>query len=252
MDYPAKPDLAELVAGAFAWWEDAGIDSDFHDVAQNWLASPEPAETDDAAALPANAITEPPPPAFDRSVWPDSLDAFRTWWIDADLPGGLPDGRRVAPRGAAGAKLMVLVPDPEADDADQLLSGERGRLLSAIFAAMGIAEDETYVASVVPRHLPHAGWPALLAAGYAELALHHIALAEPRRLMVMGTSILSLVGHDPAHCPAAAQDYRVGGRSVPLIVTHDLGSLLKRPAWKAALWSCWLETTASAATPHTD
>ena len=68
---------------------------------------------------------------------PADLAAFQKWWMEApDLSPsrGFP---RVPPRGERGAKLMVLVPQPEAGDSVRLLSGPQGRLLDAILAAIG-------------------------------------------------------------------------------------------------------------------
>ncbi|MEM9017931.1 MAG: ABC transporter substrate-binding protein, partial [Verrucomicrobiota bacterium] len=62
----------------------------------------------------------------------------------------------VPPRGSARPDLMVLVIDPEQNDRELLLSGEKGKLLQRMLAAMGMNEDRVYIASALPRHTPMA------------------------------------------------------------------------------------------------
>ncbi len=69
--------------------------------------------------------------------------------------------RRIAPRGAAGVELMIVVPEPEREDEAVLLSGPQGKLLDAMLEAFGLNADQVYFASVLPRHLPGADWNAL-------------------------------------------------------------------------------------------
>jgi DNA polymerase len=231
------------IAGAFAWWREAGVDSEFTDEAIAWLASP----TEPTAAPDRAAATLPPPPtapatpAFDPSGWPQDLAGFAAWWLSEPA---LDDGRiagRVPPRGARNAEIMVIVPDPERDDRDRLLSGPQGRLLDSMFAAMGIAPEMTYVASVLPRHTPMADWLALAEKGIGALLRHHVELVAPRRLVALGGNILPLLGNDPAHNPAVLRNFNQQGRSVPLLAGKSLSVLLDRPRWKAGLWQAWLD-----------
>jgi DNA polymerase len=140
---------------------------------------------------------------------------------------------------------MVLVAEPERDDTTELLSGPHGRLLAAMLAAMGIAPDAAYVGSVLPRHTPHADWDEAAARGLGDLACHHVALVAPQRLIVFGSSILSLLGHDPANFPAGAGEFQHGGSTLPMLAARDLAVLLERPRWKAVFWQNWLDWTKS-------
>ena len=83
---------------------------------------------------------------------------------------------------------------PEAGDSDSLLSGPHGTLVANMLRAMQIAPDKAYVATAIPRHQPLTDWDALQAAGLGEVLAHHITLAAPRRLLVLGNDILPLLG----------------------------------------------------------
>ena len=141
---------------------------------------------------------------------------------------------------------MILVAEPERDDTNELLSGPQGRLLAAMLAAMGLMPDAAYVASVLPRHTPHADWSLAATRGMGDLARHHVALVAPQRLIVFGSRILSLLGHDPANFPAGAGEFAHGGTTLPMLAARDLAVLLERPRWKAGFWQNWLDWTKSA------
>lgn len=241
--------LAGDFAAALGWWRDAGVDHDWNDAPQSWLAPPPPA----AADAPPEAVNAPPQPAEaavvrpDTATWPASLEQFPAWWRNDEWLDSSPAESRVAPRGPAGAALMVLVGEPEREDSAELLSGPQGRLLDAMLAANGTQPDSVYRASMLPRPMPHADWPALAARGLGELALHHIALAAPQRLIVFGSHILPLLGHDPANNPATFTQINHVGSIVPVLALRDLAVLLERPRWKAGLWRAWLDWTADGA-----
>ena len=237
---PSTQPATQQIAAALQWWRDAGLDQQFSDAPSNWLAAPELAE----AETPQGYTAPPPPPAAPRLLfggaapsWPQDLVAFQAWWLtEPSLDGGQLAGR-VAPRGAAQAELMIMTDYPEANDQETLLSGPHGKLLNALFAALGLAAEQVYLASALPRHMPHPDWEALTAAGLAELTRHHALLAAPKRLISFGSHVSSLLGHDPANSAAGSPHiYDVGG-SVPALAAPGLESLLARPRGKARLWS---------------
>jgi DNA polymerase len=275
MDDGGKPNLAAEIAGALDWWRDAGVDGLFADAPTRWLAeekAPSPRgaegvaqqqrgglrrEDDRPATESATRGTTAEGPrlrgdaaaqaagAIDRSGWPQDLATFAEWWLSEPA---LDDGRisgRVPPRGEAAAELMIIVPEPERDDAAQtparLLSGPQGRLLDAMLAAMEIAPAQAYVASVLPRHTPMADWDAVATKGFGALLAHHVKLVGPRRLVALGSNILPLLGHDPAHNPAVLRQFNQQGLTIPLLAGKSLAALLERPRWKAGLWQGWLD-----------
>lgn len=250
MNLGAYPNLTEQIGDALDWWREAGVDSDFSDTPLRWMKEAEPSEVAQPAetsAIPAPAPAvelAPVPPVIDRDTWPSDLEAFAPWWLtEAWLDSGQ-SSARVAPKGNIGARLMVLVPEPEREDTEQLLSGPHGRLLGGFLAAIGVAPGDAYFASVLPRHTPHADWTLAATRGLGELALHHVALAAPQRLIVFGNSILPLIGHDPALTSAHSGQIQLEGRSIPMLAARDLAMLIERPRWKAGLWQNWLEWTA--------
>ena len=252
---------AEQFAAAQDWWRDAGVSWCFADTAQNWLAPPqENMAPEDMATGPARAAGLPeqirprpnvpaehttvPVPMPNPATWPKEPEQFSGWWLNdpsLETGGSFP---RIAPRmRAKGAELAVIVPTPEAEDRDTLLSGPQGRLLAGMLAAMGLAEDQTHVGSVLPRHTQHPDWSGPDAVMMSAVLRHHLGLVRPRRVLVFGAAILPLMGHDPAQNPAAFTQIPLEGADVPALAALDLKTLLERPRLRARFWHRWLEWT---------
>jgi len=252
MDNHAAPTLADQLAAAQDWWRVAGVDCNFSDEAQSWLTEPETPAGERPRPVPQQQAPAPPPEPVIRiggeiAALPQSLAAFRTFWLEEpslDAGGSTP---RIAPRGPAGAPLMVLVPEPEAKDCETLLSGPQGQLLGAMLAAMGIAGEDCYVASALPRHTPLADWAALQRGGLGDVLQRHIALAAPARLLVFGASILPLLGHDPAQDPQSLREFHQESGSIPLLAARNLAVLSERPGERARFWRRWLDWTETGA-----
>ena len=240
---PFSP-LAGEIAAALQWWRDAGLEHDFADEPSDWLARPA-AATEAPPSPPPVEIKAAPKPLVrlggERASWPQDLAAFTAWWLaEPSLDNGHTSGR-IAPRGNADAELMVLVEHPESGDGERLLSGPQGKLLDAILAALGIAGETVYVASLLPRHMPMPDWAALEAAGLGDLGRHHVALAAPKRLISFGANVSSLLGHDPAKsAETLPQCYQVGP-NVPALAAPGLDTLMARPRGKARLWQALLD-----------
>ena len=246
IDNALPPTLEESFAAAQAWWRGAGVDLTFHDEPQGWLAedAPEEAPTPKLLTQPA----KPAPPTRpkiggDASAWPHDFPAFRRWWLEEaslDEGGSHP---RVAPRGEACSPLMLLVPMPETEDGDTLLSGPEGRLLASLVSAMGLSAEAVYVAAALPRHSLLPDWERLRGDGLGDVLLHHIDLAAPQRLIVLGTRILPLLGHDPAQAAPAVRELTIQGRSVPMLASYAPERLLGHARLRAGLWRAWLDWT---------
>lgn len=249
--------LGAEIAGAIAWWREAGVDCEFSDEAHNWLASSEPEAaappaiqppTPQQAPAPYGATVAPTGPiGGERALWPQRLDEFAAWWLgETSLDSG-PLDQRIAPAGPAGAELMVLVDHPEDGDSAALLEGPQGRLLDAILRAIGLDRGKVYLASALPRHAPMPDWQALGAAGLGAVLAHHVVLAAPRRLLVFGSHVSSLLGHDPAKITGFLPNLQLEGRSadgaasVPALVAPGLAALGARPRGKARLWQALLD-----------
>ena len=253
---PSSPRFDEELAAALDWWREAGVDHDYHDEPENWLVGAEESNPAAAASQPAAKLPDLPPPAprgpapvelepiagSDAGL-PTDLSAFHTFWLtekSLDFGG---TGPRILPRGGTGAKLAVLVMEPEEGDSETLLAGRQGKLVSAILSAMGIAEDEAYIASVLPRRVPLPDWDALIAAGLGDLTRHHLALAAPERILVLGRNILPIIAHDMAQDPAALREINHVGGSIAALCADGPDRLLRHAAARARLWHRWLEWT---------
>ena len=256
MEAGGKPDFAEQIAGALAWWQDAGVDLDFCDEAVDWLVKAAPESGEKASPnvgfeRPAAAAEHPtegsgrfrtqPVPALDPTGLPDDLTAFVDWWLrEPSLDGGIVS-RRVPPRGPAAPELMIIVPEPEEDDTERLLSGPHGRLLDGVLKALGMTEDRVYLASALPRRMPLPDWAALAAAGLGQALQHHVELVAPGRILMFGSSILPLIGNDSPLNARILPSVNHVGDGFPLMVERDLAALVARPRSKAGLWNRLLD-----------
>lgn len=254
------PSVSDELASAMEWWRDAGVDVDFSDDVTAWLQSPlaEPAQpgSDPAAEGPKSPLLERQEPVeapaeaaspridFFAETRPQSLEEFREFWLNAPGLDAIGPRGRVAPRGQAGAKLMVLVIDPEERDRETLLSGPHGQLLSNILNASGYAQDEVYFASALPRHTPMADTVALAASGLDAVLAHHIALASPKRLMAFGTGLTPLLGQDPSTRDSSLREINYTPPTTDTLVSEGLDSLMSMPRLKARFWRRWIEWTA--------
>jgi DNA polymerase len=238
--------LAAEYAAALDWWREAGVDCDYSDEPHAWLREPEVEAEAEPVPPPRTVPRQSATPALDRALasardrslgapiggdrarWPETLEAFREFWLTEPSldDGALRD--RVIPLGEAGAELMVLVGMPEEGDREALLSGAQGELLRRIFRAMGLAESETYLASALPRNTPLPQWDDLAARGLADLTRHHIELARPRRLITFGRESAMLA----REC------------GVPMLAAPRLETIARSPAQKRRFWHSWLEFSA--------
>lgn len=245
------PDLAHELAAYREWWRLAGVDRDFADDVTAWLAPP---VADAPAAAPetrpgpvANAPAETglaknaPPPDLLGDSPPDSLEAFSEWWLAAPGLDAIGPRGRVPPRGSAESALMVLVVHPEEGDRERLLSGPQGRLLGAILAAMGLAPDEAYLASALPRYMPLPDCAGEARRGMAGVLSHHIALAAPRRIVAFGAGLGALLGHHAENDYGNLPIFNHRPSNVPVLVSEDLDSLMGMSKLKARFWRRWIE-----------
>lgn len=248
MDARPQPSLAEQLTAAQAWWRDAGVDCDFMDEPQNWLerpAAPTPEEQAVAALQAPVKPAEPevPPLGGDSEGWPQTLAEFAPWWLSNESLETGGTAPRIAPRGEEGAALMVLVPMPEEDDSERLMSGPQGRLIGNMLAAMGMAENAAYIAAALPRHAKHPDWQELADRKLGAVIAHHVRLARPKRLLILGRAMLPLFGHDPAQGAAAARQITLESCDVPALASFGPEALLATPRFRAAFWRGWLEWT---------
>lgn len=244
--------LSDQFLAAQEWWLQSGVSEDFSETAQSWLADTSVKE--DAAASRARAAKEAiaaaakqkpdvPRVGGDKRAWPETLEAFQKWWLtesSLDEGGSYP---RIAPRGSHGASLMIVVPEPEIDDRDALLSGQHGVLVANFLRSAGLTEENIYLTAALPRHTPLADWVSLSKSGMGDILRHHINLVAPQRVLLLGSNILSLLGHDTAQATARFVKTVLQGVEAPALAGIDPGMLLRRPRRQGNLWQCWLDWT---------
>ncbi|MEO6040966.1 MAG: uracil-DNA glycosylase family protein [Croceibacterium sp.] len=235
--------LADSIAAAQGWWREAGVDLAFHDEPRAWLAPPPETRERPAAPVTGKAPQAPPAIGGDRAGWPRDLAAFPAWWMEEPSLDSGPSRGRVPPRGPHAAPLMIVVPMPEAEDREALLSGPQGRLVANMIRAMGFAPDQIYLASALPRHAPMPDWPQLAADGMGEILRHHVGLVAPERLLVLGNDVLPFLGHDWAQAAPAVSDLSILSRKLPVLSSYAPGRLVDHPRLRAELWRRWLDWT---------
>lgn len=240
--------LADQFAAACDWWREAGVDQDFLDEPEKLLKAPEvqsrqarAAAEKVKAALEAEA--QKPMIGGEKSAWPTSLEDFQQWWMTEPSLDEAGTQGRVAPRGPKGADLMVIVPMPEADDRDRLLSAGHGKLISNMLRAMEVNADKAYLASALPRHMPLADWAGPHAAGLGEIMLRHMELAAPKRVLVLGRDLMPLLGQEKRQ---GVCDLALAEGSIQLLASFAPENLVATARLRADLWRRWLDWTGNA------
>jgi DNA polymerase len=250
MEIGTNPDYDEALPAAMDWWREAGVDHIFHDEPRSWLPQitqatqsytpPRIAGSTKDAKLPEQQPLEVPTPV----ALPEDLAAFRTWWLNHP---GLDSGRvsgRVAPRGDVEPELMIIAPMPESSDREYLLGGPEGKLIDLFLAHAGVAPAAVYRASALPCHSPAADWTTTGQESLGAALRHHIMLARPKRLLVVGFNILPLLGHASAQSPAVSSSFNHEGGTVPMLAVRKIPSVASQPRWKCILWQAWLDWSA--------
>lgn len=261
---------SKTISSYLDWWSDAGLTEGVADAPCDWLTAPQqaapihavPPQSTQAgggvaapptqarsqsapvqagSAAPTAAPTAAPSAAFTLpETLPDSLAEFDAWAADtADLPGAAWSASRVLPTGPANAPLMIIADCPDGDDLEsgQLLSGASGRLLDAMFRAIGMERAGLRLASIALTRPPAGRIDAEAVAPLRRMMLHQIALANPQRILVLGQqtnqllceTIIAPDGH-------GQRDINHFGGITTAYAVHHPRLLLERPLLKRAAW----------------
>ncbi len=227
LDHPSDMSLAQQLAAVQEWWLDAGVDCAFVDEPQAMLREPEAAAPPRARVKVAAVEVEAavPAPLVAAQDLPADLGAFREWWCDSASPVPGPAAPRIAPIGDAGAKLMLIALMPEAGDTAELFAGPQGRMLRAMLGALGIGEGQAYFATALPAAMDMPDWDGLTATGLGGIITHHITLARPERVLLLGNPLVPMVGQS----------------DTPTLATFAPDQLLAHARQRARLWSRLLD-----------
>jgi DNA polymerase len=222
-------DEAAAAASALRWWLEAGVDVPVQEAPRDWM---NPRAAPPSPAREAETIAAPPAAA----PLPETLDLFRDWLGTAEaLPMASAGARRVLPHGQEGAPVMLLAETPAGEDAaaGRPIAGDAWALMERMLAAIGLAAEDAYSASLSCFHAPGARLGEQELAACAAIARRHVALAAPKRLLLLGDApARAMLGKSLAE--ARGHVHKVEG--VRTIVTFHPRFLLKQPSNKALAW----------------
>ncbi len=214
------------LAGLLEWWVEAGVDVAISETPRNWL---QPAARDGGP--------EPAPAANVAEPSHQTLAELRDWLSSSvQLPLASATARRILPHGPEEAAVMLLSDAPALEDfaAGQPIGGEAWALAGKMLAAVGLSRDEAYSASLSCFHAPGTRLSEQDRAACAEIARKHIALAKPKRLILLGDGpCRALLGQSLAQARGRVE--KIEG--VRTVATFHPRWLLQRPSDKAKAWA---------------
>lgn len=237
------------------WWSLAGVEALVGENPAGWLnvvpandaadSPPRRTAPPEAAApsLPAELQRKPvaeTPAATAPATMPTDWDAFQNWLaLGTDVPGSQWDTKRILPVGKADARLMLLTAWPEIDDVRDgaLFAGPAGQLLDAMLRAIGVQRSGCYLASLAVTRPPGGRCDERDAPDLDRLLWHHLHLAQPTRLILLGSDIVRLAADiGLADARGRLLDINQDGGKMDVVAIAHPATLLARPAQKAAAW----------------
>lgn len=234
-------DWQTAAASALDWWREAGVDASIDEAPRNWLAAVEPPKS----AARGQAVAAAAPVVVPL---PTTLAAFEAWRTGPEAPEAGWPGKPISAQGPASSDIMILIDLPEREDADSgiLMSGPAGRLFDRMLAAIGRDRDSVYLVPVCATR-PVAGRIAPeIEERLNEVARHHVMLAAPRRLLLLGNApTRALLGADATRARGRLHSVSLGGgqasgigSDIPIqaVASFHPRFLIERPAQKAEAW----------------
>ena len=153
-------------------------------------------------------------------------------------------------RGSETARLLVLgeAPGAEEDARGLPFVGRAGQLLDRMLAALGLDEEQFYIANVLKCRPPGNRNPtADEAHTCAPWLERQIDLLSPELIVAVGkVAAQRLLGEDAPLYKLRGRVHRYGPRSIPVIVTYHPSYLLRTPSDKGKAWRDLLFAVSSA------
>lgn len=222
----------EAAASALEWWQDAGVDTLVDDEMRDWFAPPPPAPAAaavaSAAAAQALAVAE---------ALPETLEAFVTWRTGASAPEAEWNAPWVLGPPRKNPLLMIVADMPEEEDTAEsgLLTGVVGTLLDRMLRTVGLSRDDVMLATVAAARPVTGRIPPQAESELARLTRHHVALVQPRHLLLLGAApCRSILGPDGER--GSLQSLNHAGIECRTIASFHPRFLLERPRAKADVW----------------
>ena len=220
-----------------AWWIEAGVDVAVQDEPRDWRARSVPPPPPAPGPEPETAPAPQPPRPTSRGSLPTTLDAFHAHLAEsADLPLFRAGAARALPHGPAGAELMLLtgIPAPEDVAEGKPIGGDAGTLAERMLRAVGLTPDQAYVAALTCFSGTGTRFTDADSAACRDTILAQIALAAPKRLLLLGDQPAKLLLGQPM-VAARGKLHRIAG--VPTAVTFPPRHLLGNNGHKALAWA---------------
>jgi uracil-DNA glycosylase len=211
---------------ALAWWIDAGVDALVQEEPRDWLKAPAPKSK--------TIVSDAPPNIVEPSH--DTLADLQNWLSGSmQLPLASATAKRLLPHGPEDAAIMLLSDAHTFEDsaAGQPIGGEAWELAKRMLAAIRIPVDQAYSASLSCLHLPGAKMSPADREACAEIALKHIRLAKPKRLLLLGDGPTQALLGKPLP-QARGHVHKIEG--VRTVATFHPRALINQPSNKSLAW----------------
>ncbi len=235
-------DEAESLIG---WWRDAGVDVLIDEEPRNWLAEATPAQGAGVQAPPAVTDSDAQPRAAPArlevpAVLPQTLPDFVAWLAtDTVTLSDYPVRQRLSAEGSPGNIPMIVTDVPERGDgeAGHLLSGEIGVLFDRMIAAWKIDRTRIYLTALAPARPASGRIDAQALDLLGPLIVHHVRLAAPKKLWLMGEAASrAMLGMNVAEAAGRLHFINYDGVTVEAIATLHPRVLLREPKSKGRVW----------------
>ncbi len=148
-------------------------------------------------------------------------------------------------RGSLSAELMFILlgPDESDDRAAMICSGEAGRLLTKMLAAINVSVDDVYITSLLKCAVS-------VTHTVSTTELHHcrrhlkqqIRLIKPKLLVVLGETaarcmLQENLSLDDLRSTANVDDGQKQFEAIPLVISYSPQELMQQPDSKRKAWS---------------
>lgn len=210
-------------ASALRWWLEAGVDIAIQENPRNWFER----------QTSAPKAADDPEPSIAQTL-PDTLQAFQQWLASSPDAPLASNSRPVMPRGLEGAEVMLISEPPTREELASGLpiGGESAELMERMLAAIGMA-GQAYSANLACFHSPGTRLSPNQLEQCAVAARKHVALARPKRLLLLGDAPSRALLGKPL-LEARAHMHKVEG--VRTVATFHPRQLIKRPSDKRLAW----------------
>ncbi len=231
-------DLRAEAESLIGWWRDAGVDVLIDEEPRNWLAEAKP-RVPASATEPSPAVPAAPPPHRAVSL-PAALADFLAWRAsDIETLADHPVRQRLAPEGDPATGPMIVTDVPERGDASagHLLTGDVGDLFDRMIAAWKIDRAGIYLTAMAPARPPSGRIEADTLELLGPILIHHIRLAAPKKLWLMGEAASrAVLGMNVADATGRLHLINYDATIVEAIATLHPRVLLREPKSKARVW----------------